>query len=164
MLRVSKLEDWLTRPRAGERDPSPPEPDPRADCVIVRAGASQGGTRPERSREAVGAGPLRLHLVMLPPGTRGEPHHHRDQETAIYIVSGAAEVWHGPGLGRQSTVRSGDFIFIPPRAAHLAANRGEVTTIAVVARTDPAANAAPVVIELPRHLADLVTLPVASLE
>jgi uncharacterized RmlC-like cupin family protein len=101
---------------------------------------------------------------MLPPGTRGLPHHHRDHETSIYIVSGEAEVWHGPGLGKRSTARSGDLIYVPPRTAHLAANRGDVTTIAVVARTDLRAEAAPVVIELPRHLADLVTIPVALQE
>jgi uncharacterized RmlC-like cupin family protein len=107
---------------------------------------------------------------MLPPGTCGLPHHHRDQETAMYIVSGEAEVWHGPGLGQRSTARPGDLVYVPPRTAHLAANRGDVTTIAVVARTDLAAEAGlaaepgTVVIELPRHLADLVTLPVARQE
>jgi uncharacterized RmlC-like cupin family protein len=166
MLRVSRVEEWLTRPRAGERDLSHPEPHSHGDCVIVRAGrdGTGTGTHPDISGASVGARPLSLHLVMMPPGTRGLPHHHRDHETAIYIVSGEAHVWHGPGLGQQSTVRSGDFLYIPPRTEHLAANRGEVTTIAVVARTDPAADASAVVIELPRHLADLVTLPVALQE
>jgi uncharacterized RmlC-like cupin family protein len=166
MLRVSKVEEWLTRPRVGERDPSRPEPRADSDCVIIRAGrdGAGAGMRPDISGATVGARTLSLHLVMLPPGTRGLPHHHRDHETAIYIVSGEADVWHGHGLGERSTVRSGDFLYIPPRTEHLAANRGEVTTIAVVARTDPAADASAVVIELPRHLADLVTLPVALQE
>ncbi|HEY6494447.1 MAG TPA: cupin domain-containing protein [Trebonia sp.] len=104
---------------------------------------------------------LRLHLVMIPPGTRGEPHFHDGGETAVYVVSGEADVWHGSGLGQRSPVRAGDFVIIPPGAPHLAVNRGEVTSIAVVAHTDPADQADPVVIELPRHLTALLSYPVA---
>ena len=75
---------------------------------------------------------------MIPPGTRGLPHFHADVETAIYVVSGEADVWHGPGLGKRSAVRAGDFIYVPPGTPHLAVNRGDVTSIAVVGRTDPA--------------------------
>jgi uncharacterized RmlC-like cupin family protein len=97
---------------------------------------------------------------MIPPGTRGTPHFHADRETAIYVVSGEADVWHGPGLGNRSAVRAGDFIYIPPGTPHLAVNRGDVTSIAVVARTDPADQPGAVVIELPRHLAALTDYPV----
>src|SRR6516164_1503464 len=93
MLRVSKVEGWLTRPRATGRTPCPPGPGGKGDRVIIRT-AQEG-------REW--HGDTRLHLAMLPPGTCGLPHHHRDQETAMYIVSGEAEVWHGPGLGQRST-------------------------------------------------------------
>ena len=43
-------------------------------------------------------------------------------------------------------------------------NRGDVTAIAVVARTDPTETESRVVVELPRHLADLLNLPVAVQE
>jgi len=99
---------------------------------------------------------------MIPPGTRGMPHFHADCETAIYVVSGEAEVWHGPGLHSRAAVRAGDFMYIPPGTPHLAVNRGDVTSIAVAARTDPADRASAVVIELPRHLAALLSYPVAS--
>jgi hypothetical protein len=98
MLRVSKVEGWLTRPRAGERDSARPEPRADRGRVIIRAGQQ------------------------------------------------------GPAW------QSG------PRTARVAANRGEVTAIAVVTLTEPASDAPAVVIELPRHLADLVTLPVAHQE
>ena len=111
------------------------------------------GDQPGVSGPSPGAHALRLHLVMIPPGTRGTPHFHADRETAIYVVSGEADVWHGPGLGKRSAVRAGDFVYIPPGTPHLAVNRGDVTSIAVVARTDPADQPGAVVIELPRHLA-----------
>jgi uncharacterized RmlC-like cupin family protein len=108
-----------------------------------------------------GAHELRLHLVMIPPGSRGLPHLHPDAESAVYVVSGETDVWHGDGLALQSAVRAGDVIYIPPGAPHLAVNRGDVTSIAVVARVDPADQPGDVVIELPRHLAGLLGYPVA---
>jgi uncharacterized RmlC-like cupin family protein len=61
-------------------------------------------------------------------------------------------------------VRPGDFIYIPPGTPHLAVNRGDVTSIAVVAESDPADDADTIVVELPRHLAGLLSLPVAVQE
>src|SRR5580700_7958499 len=98
------------------------------------------------------------------PGSRGMPHYHEGRETALYLVSGETEVWFGAGLARRSTVRAGDFIYIPPGTPHLAVNRGDVTSIAVVAENDAADDAGTVVIELPRHLAGLLSLPVAVQE
>jgi uncharacterized RmlC-like cupin family protein len=113
-----------------------------------------------------------LHLMMIPPGMRGTPHIHAGQEIALFMVSGQAEVWHGAGLARQSTVRAGDVLYLPPGTPHLLVNRADATSIAVVARAEPTAagtdstddgrgdDARPV--ELPRHLAGLLGLPVAE--
>jgi uncharacterized RmlC-like cupin family protein len=167
MLRVSKVDGWLNRPRGT----APVSPDlntqgTRAQdhCVIIR---SHGEDRRRTAGEPGVSGPssdakaLRLHLVMIPPGTRGLPHFHADRESAVYMVSGEADVWHGTGLVRRSAVRAGDFIYVPPGTPHLAVNRGEVTSIAVVARNDPADQADAVVIGLPRHLTGLLSYPVA---
>jgi uncharacterized RmlC-like cupin family protein len=154
MLRVSKVDDWLSR--------QPTRRDLRSsdECVIVRsAGAPRAGT----DAVSAGARALGVNLVMIPPGSRGMPHYH-DGETALYLVSGETEVWYGAGLVRRSLVRAGDFIYIPPGTPHLAVNRGDVTSIAVVAETDPAGDAGTVVIELPRHLVGLLSLPVAVQE
>ena len=174
MLRVSKAEGWLARPRTIGLV----RPDQRAqgtrgrdasvrdDCVIIRSRV-EGGRRSGDLR-ADGSGPsssfqeLRLHLALIPPGTRGMPHLHTDHETAIYVVSGEAEVWHGPGLVRRSAARAGDFIYIPPGTPHLAVNRSDVTSIAVVGRSDPTDQTSAVMIELPRHLAGLASFPVAD--
>jgi uncharacterized RmlC-like cupin family protein len=170
MLRVSMVEGWLNRPRGTDAA----RPDMRAQgtrvqdhCVIIRSHGegcrrSVGDQHPGVSGPSSGAHAPRLHLVMIPPGTRGTPHFHAGRGTSVYVVSGETDVWHGPGLARRSAVRAGDLVYIPPGTPHLAVNRGDVTSIAVVARTDPADQPGAVVIEMPRHLAALSGYPVAS--
>ena len=89
------------------------------------------------SSRSAGAQALCLHLVTIPPGTRGVPHVHEGHESAIYTVSGETEVWHGEGLMQRTVVRAGDFMYVPPGIPHLPVNRSDVMTVAVVARTDP---------------------------
>ena len=152
MLRVSKVDDWLNR--------QPTRRDLRSsdDCVIIR---SADGPRTGANAVSAGARALGVNLVMIPPGSRGMPHYHHGRETALYLVSGETEVWYGVDLAKRSTVRPGDFIYIPPGTPHLAVNRADVTSIAVVAESDPAEDGDTIVVELPRHLAGLLSLPVA---
>jgi len=132
--------------------------------VIIRSHAEKSRRstgEPGVSGPSPGAHELRLHLVLIPPGTRCLPHFHAAAESAIYVVSGEADVWHGSDLANRSAVRAGDFVYLPPGTPHLTVNHGEVTSIAVIARADAADHAEPVVIELPRHLDGLLTYPVA---
>jgi uncharacterized RmlC-like cupin family protein len=156
MLRVSKVDEWL------RRAPTRPDMSTHGDCVIIRSadGAQGIGLASGVTSQSAGAQGLCLNLVMIPPGTRGMPHFHDGHETAIYTVSGQTEFWHGHGLAERTVVRAGDFMYIPPGTPHLPVNRGDVTAIAVVARTDPAETESRVVVELPRHLADLLSLPI----
>ena len=163
MLRVSKVEDWL------HRAPTRPNLSTHGDCVVIRSSHSYDGKQGVSlasgvSGQTAGAQALCLHVVMIPPGTRGMPHFHSGHESAIYTVSGETEVWHGAGLVKRTVVRAGDFMYIPPGTPHLPVNRSDVMTIAVVARTDPQEQESVVVMELPRHLADLLSLPVAVQE
>jgi len=163
MLRVSKVDEWL------RRAPTRPNMSTHGDCVIIRSadglGDAQGiGLSSGVTSQSAGAQGLCLNLVMIPPGSRGMPHFHDGHETAIYTVSGQTEVWHGDGLVKRTVVRAGDFMYIPPGTPHLPVNRGDVTAIAVVARTDPTETESRVVMELPRHLADLLNLPIAVQE
>jgi len=163
MLRVSKVDDWLRRP------PTRPNVSTQGDCVLIRSGDAlmpemPGVTAPGVTSQSAGAQGLCLNLVMIPPGSRGVPHFHDGHETAIYTVSGQTEMWHGHGLVKRTVMRAGDFMYIPPGTPHLPVNRGDVTAIAVVARTDPASTESRVVVELPRHLADLLNLPIAVQE
>jgi uncharacterized RmlC-like cupin family protein len=92
------------------------------------------------------------------------PHFHAEHESAIYTVSGETEVWHGDGLVQRTIVRAGDFMYVPPGTPHLPVNRGAIMSVSVVARTDPDEQESVVVVELPRHLSDLLSLPVAIQE
>jgi uncharacterized RmlC-like cupin family protein len=139
------------------------------NCVIIRSGEHYDGKQGVSltvgvSSQTAGAKALCLHLVMIPPGTRGMPHYHAEHESAIYTVSGETEVWHGPGLAQRTVVRAGDFMYVPPGTPHLPVNRGTVTSVSVVARTDPEEQEGVVIMELPRHLANLLSLPVAIQE
>jgi uncharacterized RmlC-like cupin family protein len=163
MLRVSKVEEWL------RRAPSRPNLSTRGDCVIIRSTECYDGKQGVSlasgvSSNTTGSRALCLHLVMIPPGTRGVPHFHSGHESAIYTVSGENEVWHGTGLVNRTVVRAGDFMYIPPGIPHLPVNRGDVTVIAVVARTDAEEQESVVVIDLPRHLAGLRDVPIAVQE
>jgi uncharacterized RmlC-like cupin family protein len=174
MLRVSMVDGWLNRQRGIEPDrrdlrtQGARVQDPRVwnHGVIIRSHGEDCRRSAEDqsgvSGPSSGRSTLRLHLVMIAPGTRGVPHFHAASDTAIYLVSGEADVWHGPDLGKRSAVRAGDFVYVPAGTPHLAVNRGDVTSIAVVARTDPADEPGAIVIELPRHLAGLSSYPVAS--
>jgi uncharacterized RmlC-like cupin family protein len=163
MLRVSKVEEWL------HRAPTRPDLSTHGNCVVIRSDENYDGkqgislTSGVSSRSA-GSKALCLHLVMIPPGTRGMPHYHAEHESAIYAVSGETEVWHGDGLAHRTVVRAGDFMYVPPGTPHLPVNRGDVMSISVVARTDPQEQESVVIIELPRHLAELLSLPVAIQE
>jgi uncharacterized RmlC-like cupin family protein len=141
--------------------------DAPGEVVIIRAGGSYRGEQGMSlatgvSSRSAGARALCLHLLTMPPGTRGVPHLPDWHESAIYTVSGQTEVWHGEDLRHRAVVRAGDFMYIPPGTPHLPVNRGDVTTVAVVARTDPQEQESVVILGLPPHLCDLDAFPIAS--
>lgn len=157
MPRVSKVDDWL------RRAPTRPDLTTHGDCVLIRSArdsVQDGNSVMDAPVTGTGAAQaLCLQLVMIPPGSRGMPHCRPGHETAIYTVSGHAEIWHGRGLVKRTVVRAGDFMYIPPGTPYLPVNRTDMTAIAVVARTGPADG--DVEVDLPRHLAGLLSLPVA---
>ncbi|MFF8848213.1 cupin domain-containing protein [Streptomyces sp. NPDC015127] len=112
-------------------------------CVLVRSGQTQETkqglpTFAGVSQESAAAQALCLHVVMIPPGGRAHAHLHADHESAVYIVSGEADLWHGDGLGQHMVLTPGDFVYIPPSVPHLPANRSQTEPlIGVIARTDP---------------------------
>ena len=91
------------------------------------------------SGASVGARGLSMHLVVIPPGARAEPHSHRGYETAIYVLEGRVETRYGPALASSIVSEAGDFLFIPPGIAHEAINLSATEPArAIVARNDPA--------------------------
>jgi uncharacterized RmlC-like cupin family protein len=91
------------------------------------------------SGETVGSRGLSMHLVVIPPGARAEPHSHRGYETAIYVLEGRVETRYGPRLESTVVSEAGDFLFIPPGVPHVAINLSTTEPArAIVSRNDPA--------------------------
>jgi uncharacterized RmlC-like cupin family protein len=91
------------------------------------------------SGETVGARGLSMHVVVIPPGARSQPHSHQGYETAIYVLQGRVETRYGPGLAQSIVSEAGDFLFIPPDTPHEAINLSTTEPArAIVSRNDPA--------------------------
>lgn len=91
------------------------------------------------SAQSVGAQGLSMHVVVIPPGARSEPHLHRGHETGIYVLEGSVETRYGPTLAEVVVSQAGDFLFIPPGVPHVAINLSDTAPArAVVARNHPA--------------------------
>ncbi len=90
------------------------------------------------SAESAGSRGLCLHRLTIQPGERARAHLHADHESAVYVVSGEAEMWWGEQLEHRVLCRAGDYVYIPPGVPHLPVNPSEtVPCEAVLARTDP---------------------------
>ena len=91
------------------------------------------------SGQTVGARGLSMHLVVIPPGARAEPHRHVGYETGIYVLEGTVLTRWGEKLENEIVSRAGDFLFVPPGIPHEAVNLSATEPArAVVARNDPA--------------------------
>jgi uncharacterized RmlC-like cupin family protein len=91
------------------------------------------------SGQTVNAGGLSMHLVVIPPGARAEPHVHIGYETGIYVLEGEVLTRWGPRLEHEVVSKAGEFLFVPPGVPHEAINLSDTLPArAVVARNDPA--------------------------
>jgi uncharacterized RmlC-like cupin family protein len=91
------------------------------------------------SGQTVGARGLSMHIVVIPPGARAEPHKHIGYETGIYVLEGRVRTRWGPALEHEVVSEAGDFLFVPPGVPHEAINMSATEPArAVVARNDPA--------------------------
>lgn len=82
---------------------------------------------------------LSMHLVVIPPGGRAEPHVHVGYETGIYVLEGTVRTRWGARLEHEVVSRPGEFLFVPPGVPHEAMNLSATEPArAVVARNDPA--------------------------
>ncbi|BAK76603.1 cupin 2 conserved barrel domain protein [Pseudogulbenkiania sp. NH8B] len=91
------------------------------------------------SGQTVGAEGLSMHLVVIPPGARAEPHVHIGYETGIYVLEGRVLTRWGERLEHEVVSEAGEFLFIPPGVPHEAINLSTTDVArAVVARNDPA--------------------------
>jgi len=111
-------------------------------CQLFRAGGTYAGKQgfdyfAGISAETAGSHGLCMHLLTIPPGGRAKAHMHESHETAIYVLEGEGEMWHGPKLEHHMVLRAGDMLYIPAGVPHLPMNRSAAPVSAVIARTDP---------------------------
>ena len=91
------------------------------------------------SGQSAGARGLSMHMVVIPPGARAEPHAHRGHETAIYVLEGRVETRYGAGLAQSVVSEAGAFRCTPPAVPPVAITlRATVRARASGARHDPA--------------------------
>ena len=91
------------------------------------------------SGATVGAQGLAMHLVVIPPGARSEPHVHVGYETGIYVLEGEVLTRWGHELEQEVISRAGEFLFIPAGIPHEAINLSTTQRArAVIARNDAA--------------------------
>lgn len=91
------------------------------------------------SGSTVGAQGLSMHIVVIPPGARAEPHRHVGYETGIFVLEGRVLTRWGEALEHEVVSEPGDFLFVPPDVPHEAINLSATQAArAVVARNDPA--------------------------
>jgi len=91
------------------------------------------------SGQTVGARGLSMHIVVIPPGARADPHLHVGYETGIYVLEGRVRTRWGAALENEVISEPGDFLFVPPGVPHEAINLSDTEPArAVVARNDPA--------------------------
>lgn len=112
-------------------------------CTVVRPDSSYGGKQgltyfTGLCAENVGAKGICMHLLTIPPGGHANAHLHEAHESAIYVLSGQAEMRFGDGLKGHAVVRAGEFVYIPAGVPHLPYNTSDTEPCtAVIARTDP---------------------------
>jgi uncharacterized RmlC-like cupin family protein len=83
---------------------------------------------------------------LVEPGAKTGIHHHGEQDTVVYVLSGGALVRWGDLGENRATVRAGDFLHVPSWLPHQELNPSTTTPFRwVVVRSTPE----PIVINLP---------------
>ena len=144
----------LTDPSSG------PQPGARSRVHHIRADdldgdtAQSGGMRRFAAISGARVGSERMWMgqTVVAPATASADHHHRDSETAIYVVSGRPEFVFleetADGGTQEVRLRTapGDYVFVPPFVPHREENPDpEQEAVVVIARSTQEA----VVVNLP---------------
>ena len=70
------------------------------------------------SHALVGSEQLWAGVMIAEPGMASAVHHHGDQETVVFALSGRSKVRWGSRLAQEADLEAGDFLFIPSRVPH----------------------------------------------
>jgi uncharacterized RmlC-like cupin family protein len=121
--------------------------------IVGPAGFNQGTAQtPGSVRLAAVAPQLGIDSVLwgglfeVQPGARTGIHHHGEQQTIAYVLSGICEVRWGARGECVATAKAGDFIHVPAFLPHMEINPSETEPFRwVVVRSTPT----PIVVNLP---------------
>ena len=83
---------------------------------------------------------LSAFLSTVSPGAATAAHHHGDQETVLYVLSGRAEYRWGNRLEHAVQAPGGSFVFIPAHTVHQEINPSDdepTTWVVVRSAVDP---------------------------
>src|SRR3954454_10182475 len=85
-------------------------------------------------------------LFEVKPGARTGIHHHGEQQTIAYVLSGLCEIRWGAQGEYAATAKPGDFIHVPAYLPHMEINQSDAVSFHwVVVRSTPT----PIVVNLP---------------
>jgi uncharacterized RmlC-like cupin family protein len=70
------------------------------------------------SKKLTGSEGLWAGVTVVSPNVASGVHHHGEQETVIYVVSGRGKMRWGDNMEFEEEVEPGDFIFVPPFVPH----------------------------------------------
>ncbi len=85
-------------------------------------------------------------LFVVEPGARTGIHHHGEQQTIAYVLSGVCLVRWGANGEHSASARAGDFIHVPAFLPHMEINPSDIEPFRwVVVRSTPT----PIVVNLP---------------
>jgi uncharacterized RmlC-like cupin family protein len=76
-----------------------------------------------------------MSVLTLPPGARAKTHLHQGIETAVYVLDGDVEMFHGAKLEEHLKAGAGDFVYVPADVPHRVMNRSERACRALVAHS-----------------------------
>jgi uncharacterized RmlC-like cupin family protein len=117
-----------------------------ADVVVRRQGERRitPGQTPDMFRDigvssdTTGSVGIYAAIVATGPSARSTVHHHRECETAIYVLEGRARFRYGAGLEQAVEASAGDFVYIPAHAVHTEDNLSDSEPLRVlIARNCP---------------------------
>lgn len=95
-------------------------------------------------------------LFEVEPGARTGIHHHGEQQTIAYVLSGVCEVRWGSHGEYSATAKQGDFIHVPAFLLHMEINPSQTESFRwVVVRS----TAMPIVVNLPQTTWQFYTNP-----
>ncbi|HEX9236150.1 MAG TPA: cupin domain-containing protein [Actinomycetota bacterium] len=103
---------------------------------LIRPGdRTEGPFTPGMTREQAAAGDgMWAGFVRTDPGMLSGWHHHGDNESVIYVLSGTMRMEFGPGGADVVEARPGDFLVVAKEAVHREANPTDQEGTAIVVR------------------------------